>query len=80
MPTALAMLLLFTVIRRRGPTFFVMVNYQVPVWGVVFGVTFLNETLSPAAPLALLIILVGVAVSQNVLRALAVSSHSVVQR
>ncbi|MCI4665447.1 MAG: DMT family transporter [Neomegalonema sp.] len=70
-PTALAMFLLLTVIRRRGPTFFVLVNYQVPVWGMVFGVVFLGETLPAEAPAALAIILIGVAVSQGALGALA---------
>ncbi len=70
LPTALAMLLLLTVIRRRGPTFLAMVNYQVPVWGMTFGVVFLGEEAPAQAPMALAIILAGVAISQGAHRAL----------
>lgn len=65
LPTALAMLMLLTVIRRAGPTFLSMVNYMVPLWGMAFGVVFLKEDAPPSAPIALALILTGVAVSQG---------------
>lgn len=64
-PTAMAMVLLMIVIRRRGPTFLGLVNYQVPVWGLIFGVAFLGETAPPQTPAALAAILGGVALSQG---------------
>ncbi len=63
-PTAGANLLLVAVIRSAGPTFLSLVNYQVPVWSVIFGVVFLNELLPPAIFIALALILAGAAVSQ----------------
>lgn len=66
-PTGLAMVLLFIVVQRRGPSFLSLVNYQVPVWALIFGVAFLGETVPTRAPLALALILAGVAISQNAL-------------
>jgi len=66
-PTALATLLLLTVIRSAGPGFFSLVNYQVPVWAVIFGAVVLGETPSPRLGIALVLILIGLAISQNLL-------------
>lgn len=63
-PTAVANLLLVSVIRSAGPTFMSLVNYQVPVWSVIFGVLFLSEALPSNTIAALALILTGVAVSQ----------------
>lgn len=70
LPTALAMFLLLIVIRRRGPTFLSLVNFQVPVWGMIFGIVFLKETAPAQAPLALILILGGVAIAQGLHRPL----------
>ena len=64
MPTAVATVLLVQIINSAGPTFLVLVNYQVPVWAVVFGVLLLNETLPGQFIGALTLILFGLAVSQ----------------
>ncbi len=63
-PTALATILLVRVIQSAGPSFMSLVNYQVPVWSVIFGVTFLNETLPANFIIALALILGGLAISQ----------------
>ena len=63
-PTALATLMLVRVIRSAGPSFLGLVNYQVPVWSVVFGVSFLGEHLPPQFLMALAVILGGLAISQ----------------
>lgn len=63
-PTALATLLLVRVVRSAGPTFLTQTNYQVPVWSVVFGAVFLNETLPPQFLGALGLILAGLAISR----------------
>ncbi len=65
MPTALATLILVQVINTAGPTFLSLVNYQVPVWAVVFGVLLLGEALPGQFLGALALILAGLAVSQT---------------
>lgn len=63
-PTAMANLLLVAVIRSAGPSFLSLVNYQVPIWSVIFGAIFLSEALPPSTFYALALILGGVGLSQ----------------
>jgi len=63
-PTAIATILLTILVRRAGPPFLSLVNYQVPVWAIVLGVIVLGETLPGHFLVALSIILVGIYVSQ----------------
>ena len=63
-PTGAAQVLLVHVIRDAGPVFMSLVNYQVPVWSVIFGVTVLAEPLPPSLLLAMVLILSGVVLSQ----------------
>lgn len=63
-PTAGANLLRVLVIRSAGPTFMSLTNYQVPLWSVLLGVVFLGEPLHASLFLALVLILIGVALSQ----------------
>ena len=70
-PTALAALLRVFTIRSAGAVFMTLVNYQVPVWSMVFGALVLSETLPLRFFAALALILIGVAISQwNSLRKL----------
>ncbi len=62
--TGLAMALVVLVVNRAGVTFFTLVNYQVPIWAVIFGVIVFDEILPPQFIAALALILVGLAVSQ----------------
>ncbi|MEM9584214.1 MAG: DMT family transporter [Pseudomonadota bacterium] len=64
-PTALATILLVRVIKTAGPSFMSLVNYQVPVWSVIFGVLILSETLPGNFLTALALILAGLALSQS---------------
>ena len=64
-PTAIATILLTVLIRRAGPSFLSLVNYQVPIWAVVIGVAVLGETLPGHFLIALSIILGGLLVSQS---------------
>lgn len=64
-PTALATILLVQVIKTAGPTFLSLVNYQVPIWAVIFGLVFLAEALPPSFLSALGLILAGLALSQT---------------
>jgi len=63
-PTGIAQLLLVQVIRDAGPVFMSLVNYQVPLWSVIFGTVFLAEPLPGGMLGALALILFGVALSQ----------------
>lgn len=64
-PTAGALLLMLKILETAGPPFLSLVNYQVPIWAVVFGAFFLGEDISPRLGVALGLILIGLAVSQN---------------
>lgn len=64
LPTGVAQILLVMVIRDAGPVFMGLVNYQVPVWSVIFGTVFLDEPLPPSLLMAMALILSGVALSQ----------------
>ncbi len=64
-PTALATILYFAVIARTGPSFMSQINYLIPVWAVLMGVVFLNESVGTNAILALAIILLGIAIAQR---------------
>lgn len=63
-PTALATLLILIIIDRQGASFLSQINFMVPVFGVLFGAIFLAERLPPNAYAALVLILVGVALSR----------------
>ena len=66
-PTAFALILLVKVLETAGPPFLGLVNYQVPIWAVVIGAVALGEDVHPRFGLALALILIGVAISQNLL-------------
>ena len=63
-PTAVATILLKIVVRRAGPPFLSLVNYQVPIWAVIIGATVLGEALPGHFLMALGIILGGLFISQ----------------
>ncbi|WP_085806243.1 DMT family transporter [Roseovarius albus] len=63
-PTGVAQILLVQVIRDAGPVFMSLVNYQVPIWSIVFGAVVLLEPLPPSLLLGMGLILGGVALSQ----------------
>jgi drug/metabolite transporter (DMT)-like permease len=51
-------------VRRAGPPFLSLVNYQVPVWAVIIGAIVLNEALPGHFLMALAVILAGLFISQ----------------
>ena len=63
-PTAAATILLTVLIKRAGPPFLSLVNYQVPVWAVIIGAVVLLEPLPGHFLIALMVILAGLALSQ----------------
>jgi len=60
----MAALLRVQVIRSAGSVFMTLVNYQVPVWSMLFGVWILSEDLPFRFFAALALILTGLATSQ----------------
>lgn len=63
-PTAFAALLRVLTIRTAGSVFMTLVNYQVPVWSMIFGAWVLSEVLPLRFFVALALILCGLAISQ----------------
>ena len=64
-PTALATILLVGIINSAGPAFMSVVNYQVPLWAIAFGIIFLGEKVPTSFIAALGLIMLGLAVSQR---------------
>jgi drug/metabolite transporter (DMT)-like permease len=63
-PTALAALIRVATIRSAGAIFMTLVNYQVPVWSMIFGAWVLSEILPLRFFAALGLIMLGLVVSQ----------------
>lgn len=63
-PTALAALIRVMVIRSAGSIFLTLVNYQVPVWSMIFGALILSEDLPLRFFAALGLIMCGLVISQ----------------
>ncbi|WP_106744542.1 DMT family transporter [Yoonia maritima] len=63
-PTALAALIRVLIIRSAGAIFMTLVNYQVPIWSMIFGAIILNEDLPIRFFAALALILSGLLISQ----------------
>lgn len=63
-PTGIGMLMLFAIIERQGAGFLSQINFLVPVFGVLWAIALINETLPPNALAALIIILAGVAIAR----------------
>ncbi|WP_342070545.1 DMT family transporter [Yoonia algicola] len=63
-PTALAALIRVATIRSAGAIFMTLVNYQVPLWSMIFGALVLSEVLPLRFFIALGMILFGLAISQ----------------
>ncbi len=64
LPTAAANYLRVATIKSAGSVFLTLVNYQVPVWSMVFGAWALGESLPLRFFAALALILTGLAISQ----------------
>lgn len=65
LPTALAALIRVATIRSAGAVFMTLVNYQVPLWSMLFGVLVLGEILPLRFFTALALILLGLVISQS---------------
>jgi len=65
MGTAITTVLYFWLVRAAGPRFASLFNYLVPLWAVFLGMIILDEPLSIAMVLALLLIIGGVLLTQR---------------
>ncbi len=63
--TALAMTVRFVIIRVNGAVFMAQVGYLVPLFGVIWSGLYFAEAINPQTIIALLLILVGIAVSRK---------------
>lgn len=63
--TAIATLMILTIIDRCGATFLSQINFMVPLFGVLFGTLLLGERLAVNAYIALVIILLALTVSRH---------------
>lgn len=79
LPTGVGMLMLFAIIERQGASFLSQINFLVPVFGVLWAIALINETLPPNALAALLIILAGVAIARINLTPKETTNNSVEQ-
>jgi len=63
--TGLATVVYFKLLRSAGATFLAQMNYLIPVWALVAGAAILKEQVASKTIFALMIILLGIAISQS---------------
>lgn len=63
--TGIGTVIYMTIINLAGPSFVSLINYLIPIWAMILGVTFMNEVLSWTHWLALGLILSGIGISQR---------------
>jgi drug/metabolite transporter (DMT)-like permease len=63
-PTAIATLLVYAIVRSAGVSFVAYSNYLVPVYALGLGAVVLGETLTANVGIGLLLILAGIAASR----------------
>ena len=63
--TALPTVLFLQLVTLAGASFASMVNYLIPVWGLMVGMTVMGEALQPRAVAALLLILGGIMLAER---------------
>tara|TARA_B100001564_G_scaffold157845_1_gene132587 strand:+ start:441 stop:1340 length:900 start_codon:yes stop_codon:yes gene_type:complete len=63
--TAIATIIYFQILQSSGATFISMMNYLIPVWAIIFGVMFFDETALWNYFLGLIVIIFGIQLSQN---------------
>ena len=64
-PTALAFLIRFHIIAKAGPIFLSYVAYLIPVFAILWGYIFLNEKINSSTLFGVILILLGVFISQK---------------
>jgi len=64
-PTAIAFLLRFYLISKAGPVFLSYVAYLIPGFAILWGFIFLKETVSYITLIGVILVLIGVFISQK---------------
>ncbi|MHA2938027.1 DMT family transporter [Vibrio sp. RC27] len=64
-PTACATIILFSVVRTAGPTFLSYINYVIPLVAYFTGAIILNEAIELRSLVAMLLIIVGIALTRK---------------
>ena len=64
-PTAIAFVLRFHLISKAGPVFLSYVAYLIPIFAIFWGYIFLKETISQDTLIGIILILIGVFLSQR---------------
>jgi len=62
--TAFATIIYFQILQSSGATFISIMNYLIPVWAIFFGVIFFNEDVSWNYLVGLIIVILGIQISQ----------------
>jgi drug/metabolite transporter (DMT)-like permease len=68
-PTAIGAVMRVNIIKSAGSVFMSLTSYMVPIWSVIFGMAILGEEITPAMMSGMVLILLGIGISQS--RALA---------
>lgn len=63
--TGFAQITYIRVIQMSGPTLIAKINYVVPIFALICGITFLNEPFNPRAVLALCIVFLGLLIARS---------------
>ena len=63
--TAIATIIYFQILQSSGATFISIMNYLIPVWAILFGVIFFNEDVSWNYLIGLIIVILGIQISQT---------------
>ena len=63
--TAIATIIYFQILQSSGATFISIMNYLIPVWAILFGVIFFNEDVSWNYLIGLIIVILGIQLSQT---------------
>ncbi len=63
--TAIATILYFQILQTSGASFLSIMNYLIPAWAIIFGVIFFNEKILWNYFFGLLIIILGIKISQK---------------
>ncbi len=59
-PTGIAWLIRFRILKNNGLVFQAQVAYLIPIFGVILGYIFLNELITPKVLIALLAVIIGI--------------------
>ena len=74
-PTAIAFQLRFHIISKAGPIFLSYVAYLIPAFGILWGYIFLKEKITFSIGIGVILILIGVFISQKKIKLFSVSNN-----